>query len=440
MREKIEEDLVERFKNGDEEAFTTIYNQSYKKVYYFVYKHCYNSEIAKDVVQNAYISAYRNKSALRDNSSFYAWVLRISYRELQKVRKKEERNTWNTERLNLNLDVNTLFEIQKDERFVLEVVEKDAVKLVFEVIGNMPDNFQDVALLRYGHDLTIKEISSILSIPVGTVKSRIYRINKIIKKELTQKDMTIDIYKSVSFMPLVLELLSDNSSMNSGAISNIITQANMQMGKSKGFIEHLYKVLLYFLGISTACGGVAYLVFINQDSKVNKNGIAPVLPLVVEVIPEACQIVSIDYNTEYVSSSLGLNIKTNNNNYDSILVNGIDTRTISENGTYKVSLMYNQTVIDEREIVISNIDNEEPQLLSIDNEGNNYYIRLDDAFSGINDQSIVYYQNGTVSNNYTYDSKTKTISFIFVSKSTNVFYVEDKAGNWREVFVNSDLV
>ena len=159
------EELIRRFKNGDRKAFAEIYERFKGRVYSLAYRLLLGAAEAEDVSQEAFTRAYRYIRSFDDHLSFEAWLSRIVY--------------------NLCLDLRRNF-LRDQERIAGYLREREPSKNNSELslgdeealqnyLAQLDDEDRAIVTLYYLEDHTYEEVSQILQIPMGTVKSRLSR-------------------------------------------------------------------------------------------------------------------------------------------------------------------------------------------------------------------------------------------------------------------------
>lgn len=123
-----------------------------------------NNVDAEDAVSESIVNAYEHIETLRDYSKFKPWIMRITINEAYRIAKK--RNNYD-----LWSDGNTP-----------DIIVNDQYNELRNVINTLEYDFRIVVILYYYEDCSLKEISSILSIPTGTVKSRLSRAKYKLKE------------------------------------------------------------------------------------------------------------------------------------------------------------------------------------------------------------------------------------------------------------------
>jgi RNA polymerase sigma-70 factor (ECF subfamily) len=137
-----------------------------------------NEADAEEIAQEALLRAYRKFESLRDPSRFRAWVVRISFRlaldRWRSAKRRERRETaWS----------------QPEQRLAPPTVEQIAVSNEFQArleraLEELPEKSRLVLVLCAIHGYTLEEVASILEIPLGTVKSRLFFARKQLAEKL----------------------------------------------------------------------------------------------------------------------------------------------------------------------------------------------------------------------------------------------------------------
>lgn len=145
-----------------------------------------NTADAEDLVQDAYLRAYRGFATFNDGTNLRAWLFRIltnTYinRYRAKQRRPQETDLADVEDLYLYRRVGTLGAAASAEDTLFELFTDDEVKQALE---DLPDSFRLPVLLADVEQFSYKEIAEMLDIPIGTVMSRLHRGRKAMQKAL----------------------------------------------------------------------------------------------------------------------------------------------------------------------------------------------------------------------------------------------------------------
>lgn len=144
-----------------------------KHVYIKVaYSILYNEEDAKDVLQEAYCEALKHIKDLRDYNSFDIWFYRILINKCKQMYKKIKNKT---KELPLDESIMTIDAMSSKTRVDEKIILKD-------IIFNLSNEHKEVVILKYFQGFSLKEMSEITDLPLGTVKSRLFYAVEKIKK------------------------------------------------------------------------------------------------------------------------------------------------------------------------------------------------------------------------------------------------------------------
>jgi RNA polymerase sigma-70 factor, ECF subfamily len=136
-----------------------------------------NAADAEDVAQDALLRAYRAFSRLRDPARFRAWIVRISFRiALDRWRANKRRETresaWSQP---ANLAPPSTEQLAASQEFE---------RRLDRALDELPKKLQVVIILSAIRGHTVEEVSRLLEIPVGTVKSRLFNARKLLAEKL----------------------------------------------------------------------------------------------------------------------------------------------------------------------------------------------------------------------------------------------------------------
>ena len=178
-----DEQLIARFQAGDEQAYVELVNRYRDRLMNFVFQFLGDTEQSEDVVQDTMLKLYEKKHYYREIAKFSTWIYTIA------------RNLANTElRKRKRRKVTVLSQMTRDEReYELPAVqpetgqavesEYDAKRIQIDIHA-LPEHFKTVIILRDIQELPYEDISSIVGVPLGTVKSRINRARLQLQADL----------------------------------------------------------------------------------------------------------------------------------------------------------------------------------------------------------------------------------------------------------------
>ena len=167
-----DEKLIALFQSGDINAYNELVERYSERLFNFVLRYFNNKEQAEDVVQDTLIKLYTHASYYKNVAKFSTWIFTIAKNnaltELRKNKRKRTESLW-TEDGN-PLDINS-----KEQSLDQKTHNEFAINQLNKFLDEIPENFRMAVVLRDFQELSYDEISKILEIPIGTIKSRINR-------------------------------------------------------------------------------------------------------------------------------------------------------------------------------------------------------------------------------------------------------------------------
>jgi RNA polymerase sigma factor (sigma-70 family) len=160
-------DWVKAARAGEKHSWNDLYQFYYSPLYATALHICSNSTIAKDLVQDAFMVAYLKLPQLKDTTAFSSWIRKILFHTYYSSFRKKRLNSYVT---SLPVEPDSWWEDEINKKF--EAVSTKSK--LYTLLANLPDTLRTVLLLRYFSNFqSYEEIAAILSVPVGTVRSRL---------------------------------------------------------------------------------------------------------------------------------------------------------------------------------------------------------------------------------------------------------------------------
>ncbi|WP_062110624.1 RNA polymerase sigma factor SigW [Bacillus niameyensis] len=176
---------IKQVLRGDQEAFGEIVELFREKVFQLCYRMLGNRHEAEDIAQEAFVRAYVNIHSFNQNKKFSTWLYRIATNLcIDRIRKKKpdyflDAEVAGTDGLNMYSQIAAEGNAPDSEVETMELQE-----IVQREISRLPDKYRIVVILRYIDELSLNEISEVLEMPLGTVKTRIHRAREALRKQL----------------------------------------------------------------------------------------------------------------------------------------------------------------------------------------------------------------------------------------------------------------
>jgi RNA polymerase sigma-70 factor (ECF subfamily) len=171
-----DEVLIARVKKGDCEAFNPLVERYKMPLYKVLYRMVHNRDDAEDLVEEAFIKAYRAISRFDLDRSFYAWICRIAVNNAINYIKKERRGQVQSIGM---VEYRLIAEKGNPVKMTREKILKERINAA---IAKLPEEYRMILVLRVDDEYSYDEISNMLKIPKGTVMSRLARARQKLKK------------------------------------------------------------------------------------------------------------------------------------------------------------------------------------------------------------------------------------------------------------------
>lgn len=175
--------LIERIKQGDLSAFDELIARYEKQVYSFAYRMAQNYDDANDIASEAFIKVFQAINKFRGESNFSTWVFRIvtnTYLD-KKKRSKAHLNVAIDEYVELD-ESSVAKQFEDPAPDPLEMMEESERKdIILDAINQLPDYQRIIIDLFHLQGLSYEEIAEVVSLPIGTVKSRLNRARLVLR-------------------------------------------------------------------------------------------------------------------------------------------------------------------------------------------------------------------------------------------------------------------
>lgn len=170
---------------GDQDAFAEIVEIYSNSIFQLGYRMLGNRHEAEDIAQEAFIRAYVNIKSFNQDLKFSTWLFRIATNLcIDRIRKKKpdyylDAEVSGTDGLTMYSQLSSNSPLPENELESLELQET-----VQNEILKLPEKYRSVIVLKYMEELSLNEISEILDMPLGTVKTRIHRGREALRQQL----------------------------------------------------------------------------------------------------------------------------------------------------------------------------------------------------------------------------------------------------------------
>jgi len=183
---EVDQQLVERAQRGDKKAFELLVVKYQRKLARLLSRFVRDASEVEDVTQEAFIKAYRALPSFRGDSAFYTWLYRIGI------------NTAKNYLVSLGRRAPTVTGVDSEEAEGIEegdqlrdlntpenqMMTRQLAETVNHALQELPEELRTAITLREIDGMSYEEIAQIMSCPIGTVRSRIFRAREAIAERL----------------------------------------------------------------------------------------------------------------------------------------------------------------------------------------------------------------------------------------------------------------
>lgn len=183
---EIDYELVLRAQRGDKRAFGLLVDKYQRKLARLLSRMVRDQTEVEDIVQEAFIKAYRALPNFRGDSAFYTWLYRIGINTAKNYLVSMGRRP--TVSSNIEIEDAENFD-DGDELRTMETPEsamatKQIAQTVNDTVASLPEELRTAITLREIDGLSYEEIATVMDCPIGTVRSRIFRARETISARL----------------------------------------------------------------------------------------------------------------------------------------------------------------------------------------------------------------------------------------------------------------
>lgn len=189
----IDQKIIERVLAGDKAAFDLLVKKYQHRVAKLVSRYVRDTSEVEDVVQEAFVKAYRALHNFRFESAFYTWLYRIAINAAKnylELRTRQPERMLSLKRVNakgeedLSDEWETRVETAEISTPEHNALTDEIAQTVKGVIERLPVDLRTAITLREIEGLSYEEIAEVMDCPIGTVRSRIFRAREAIDEKL----------------------------------------------------------------------------------------------------------------------------------------------------------------------------------------------------------------------------------------------------------------
>ncbi len=174
-------ELVAASKSGDQDAFVLLVQRHQHRVFNLVYRMLQQYDEANEVTQETFLAAWQGLPSFRGDARFSTWLYRIAYNCCMKQLEQHKRD----QALQTAIQAEQRLEdADSGTRVDTEIDAHDRQILVREQLSTLPTKYRLVLVLRHLQEKTYEEMAEILAMPIGTIKTHLFRARNLLKERL----------------------------------------------------------------------------------------------------------------------------------------------------------------------------------------------------------------------------------------------------------------
>ena len=188
--EKTDYELIDEAIDGNEASYGIIMERYKNSLHGIIYRMVRNQEETQDLVQEAFIKAYKALRTFNKQYSFSTWLFKIASNNCIDHLRKKRLST-----ISIDAPIETMDgSITQDIPYSTYNPEKDIIRnevinTIHHTIDQLPKKYREVINLMHKQDKSYEEIAKELDLPIGTAKARIFRAREILKKSLRELNL-----------------------------------------------------------------------------------------------------------------------------------------------------------------------------------------------------------------------------------------------------------
>jgi RNA polymerase sigma-70 factor, ECF subfamily len=172
--------LVAASRNGDQDAFAILVQRHQRRVFNLVFRMLQNYEEASEITQETFLAVWQGLPSFRGEARFSTWLYRIAYNCCLKQLEQRKRD----KTLQMAIQAERMPDLNIEEQANAEFEAHACQALVRNQLSTLPTKYRIVLILRHLQEMTYEEMAEILMLPIGTIKTHLFRARNLLKERL----------------------------------------------------------------------------------------------------------------------------------------------------------------------------------------------------------------------------------------------------------------
>jgi RNA polymerase sigma-70 factor, ECF subfamily len=182
-------DLVVRAIKGREDGFEELVRRYQRPIAAYVYRMVGDYDAALDLTQEVFIKVYSSLERYRSEYKFSTWIYKIAHNasvdHLRRGASREQALTSEIDGEEREIAVLSR-KLSPEQEYAVEERRSE----IERVVRQLPTVYRELIILRHQHDLSYDEIAEVMSLPLGTVKNRLFRARELMRQQFIERGIT----------------------------------------------------------------------------------------------------------------------------------------------------------------------------------------------------------------------------------------------------------
>lgn len=179
VMERSDEQLLTAYRTGDRPSFAALVDRYHRELFHFLVRFLGDRAAAEDIFQETFLQVHQSADQFDPQRRFRPWLFTIAANKARDLMRSQARRPTNPLQASISPSDDESGQfidlMEASDPLPGESLEREELqKLVQTTVESMPEHLREILLLSYFHQFPYKEISDILQIPLGTVKSRLH--------------------------------------------------------------------------------------------------------------------------------------------------------------------------------------------------------------------------------------------------------------------------
>jgi RNA polymerase sigma-70 factor (ECF subfamily) len=190
LKDSTDADLLDQYCEGNEQAFRELVDRYKNGLYAFLRQFLNQHDLVEDVFQETFLQLYSSQGSFDRSRPLRPWLFTIAANKAKDALRKSQRTAAvsisainPSDEMSFEEMLNVLTSDKEQPETQLEQQERS--NRVSRIITDLPDNLREIIIMAYFNKFSYKQMADILSIPIGTVKSRLHTAVAKFAKEWT---------------------------------------------------------------------------------------------------------------------------------------------------------------------------------------------------------------------------------------------------------------